>query len=88
MVFWLQRSRLISQAECGAKEIDQARTEMLQRSRLISQAECKRRESTGRRLHPASTEPPDFSGGMKPSRRSPSCTTQQLQRSRLISQAE
>ena len=37
---------------------------MLQRSRLISQAECRLQADHCRPREAASTEPPDFSGGM------------------------
>ena len=62
----LQRSRLISQAECQGHVERGVILVVLQRSRLISQAECSR--LTTELLIPliASTEPPDFSGGMPP----------------------
>ena len=64
MVFWLQRSRLISQAEWIGKSALAMNIQMLQRSRLISQAECQVETFKGTSAPAASTEPPDFSGGM------------------------
>ena len=64
MVFWLQRSRLISQAEWIGKSALAMNIQMLQRSRLITQAECQVETFKGTSAPAASTEPPDFSGGM------------------------
>ena len=64
MVFWLQRSRLISQAEWIGKSALAMNIQMLQRSRLISQAEWRSSAQDPLLIAQASTEPPDFSGGM------------------------